>query len=160
MMDDIKKLILFALLLSALSCRTVKTDQLISMPPPAVMDNEKYNPFIHGAVVQDTHRLPVLYATNRDPATDEDKENYYLSRRSDLVRLGIAGIGVAEEGKNWDDLTLIEENRSTKTKVVLEIKDVEEFGVLDSSLTPFTAQAVRDNISSEAAERFLLELRS
>lgn len=159
-MDYIKRLLLFTLLLSAVSCRTVKPNQIIKMPPPAVMDDEKYNPFKQGAVIEDRQRLPLLYATNRYPASEDDKEPYYLSQRSDLVRLGIAGIGVAGEGKTWDDMTLIETNRKSSKKALLEVTDVEEFGILDTSVSPFTSKELRNNISKTAKERFLVELRS
>ncbi|MBF9014465.1 MULTISPECIES: alpha/beta hydrolase [unclassified Oceanispirochaeta] len=159
-MNNIKRLFLFTMLLAAISCTTVKSNQIVKMPPPAVMDDEQYNPFLHGAVIQDRHRVPLLYATNRYPATEDDREPYYLSRRSELVRLGIAGIGVAEEGKTWDDMTMIEASRSSKKKALLEVTDVEEFGILDSSASPFTSQEFREDISDTAKERFLLELRS
>lgn len=159
-MNYIKILFILVLLASSVSCRTVKTNQIIKMPPPAVMDDETYNPFVQGAVIQDRHRLPVLYATNRYPAEEKDKEHYYTSRRSDIVRLGVAGIAVAEEGKTWDDMTLIEENRTSHKKSLLEVMDVEEFGILDSSLSLFTPSAIRDSINDSAQERFLVELRS
>lgn len=140
--------------------KTVKSNQIIKMPPPAIMDDTKYNPFLLGAVIQDRERVPLLYATNRSPATEDDKEPYYLRHKSDLVRLGIAGIGVAEEGKTWENLNKIEASKNSKGKAILEVMDIEEFGVLDSSVSPLTPQELKGGISESAKEQFLLELRS
>lgn len=124
------------------------------------MDDETYNPFEQGAVIQNPERLPLLYATNRVPAGEEDKEPYYSGRRSELVHLGISGIGVAGEGKTWDDMTRITETRNSGKNPLLEVQDVTEFGILERSVSPFTSPAERRMISPSGTERFLVELRS
>lgn len=155
-----KKMIYSLLIIMTVSCSTTKPTRMEKVLPPAVMDDEFYNPFIHGAVVQNRNRLPILYATNRIPSSEEDKELYYQSRRSNVVRLGIAGVGLSNEGKTWDDLTLIEESRAKGYKASLEVIDVEEFGILDSSTSPFDDVEIRENEGNLAESRFLTELKS
>lgn len=138
----------------------VKPNQILIMPPPAVLNDKAYTPFIHNSRAKDKTRFPILYATNRLPASEENKEPYYLSQRGNTVQLGIAGIEVAEGGKTWDDITHLEESSArNKKKVLLEVVDVEEYGILDHSPTVFTDRP-KDDIKGQANELFLSELRS
>jgi hypothetical protein len=150
----------FILLLVTLSCRSIKPNQIKKMSPPAVMNDEKYNPFIHGAVIQDRKRLPILYATNRVPADSDSWEPHYLSTRSESVRLGVAGITVADIDKTWDDMAMIEASRNLFRKPLLEVLDVEEYGILDTSLTLFSSNDLPQDYLELPKERFLIELRS
>jgi esterase/lipase superfamily enzyme len=148
------------LVFTLFSCRTVKPNQLKKMPPPAVLNDEKYNPFINGAVILNRKRLPILYATNRTPSQEGDNEPYYNSTRSEVVRMGIAGIGVAEEDLTWDDMSMINKGQKSSSKPLLEVLDVKEFGILDTSLSPFSSKEMREEQTVLAKERFLIELRS
>ncbi len=157
-MNRIKYGILILLSLPILSCATVKAYEHPVMDPPAILDDNQYNPFIGAPVLEDRNRLPVLFATNRMPAGENDKQPHYLDQRTDLIRLGEAGVTIKNKGLSWDDMAMIEAYRDRKNDGVMMVSDVEEYGVLDTSATIFSE--TEEELSDYGRERFLIQLRS
>jgi len=150
-------LVLAALLLSACATRPY---QINIMPPPEVYDDELISPFTTGVVQPDRNELPILYATARRPAAGEDKEAWYRNERGQVLRLGLARIIVAQEGKSWDDLTHIEDMRAMDKGYPLQVGSVEEYGILEESLTIYTEEPEEPETMSIAEQHFLQDLQS
>ena len=77
-----------------ISCASKGPYQIELMPPPEVYDT-RISPFAdEDTMKKRVPRAGILYATDRAPATEEDKkELVYANRRGYLVRLGRADIG-------------------------------------------------------------------
>jgi len=82
-------------------CASAPIDEIDLMPAPDVYGDgllnplPEYNPFdkipYHG----------ILYATDRQPATEKYLEKYYLNDRGQVVRLGLAEVQLGQEEFSW-----------------------------------------------------------
>jgi len=119
-------------LLSA--CASAPVDQVDLMPAPHVYGDGLLNP------LPDTNpfdRIPydgILFATDRSPATEEDKEKYYRNDRGQVVRLGLAEIQFGKKEFTWEFARRISMLRSRSEKYPVKISSVEEWGIMDSSI--------------------------
>ncbi|MDC7242320.1 MAG: alpha/beta hydrolase [Spirochaetales bacterium] len=158
MTNRLHLIILTLLSLITASCATVKAYEHPVMTPPAILDDDQYNPFIGAPVLKDRNRLPVLFATNRIPAGEGDKQPHYLDQRTDLIRFGEAGVAISNRNLTWDDMAMIEDYRNRKRDGIMKVTDVEDYGIMDDSATIFSGS--EDEIDGYAKERFLIQLRS
>ena len=60
------------------------------MPAPDVYDDGTINPFVDENPIDNLPYGGVLYATDREPAGEEHKEDYYQNKRGHVLRLGAA----------------------------------------------------------------------
>lgn len=70
------------------------------MPAPIVYQNAVINPFAHLSDMEKTTRLPIFYATTREP--DPSSITFpYSNIPSDTLRLGQVLMRFGDEDKNW-----------------------------------------------------------
>jgi esterase/lipase superfamily enzyme len=129
-----------ALLLAG--CASPPADRIELMPVPAVFAGGRFEPF--DAVPPKARRLEteILFATDRDPATEADLERHYASRRGHLVRLGRAHILHGDGELDWDSATRLSLQSPRKPPYRLRVDAVEEIGILAQTVSPFTDPAL------------------
>ncbi|NIT60671.1 MAG: hypothetical protein GWN00_32055, partial [Aliifodinibius sp.] len=67
----------------------------------------------------------VLYATDRKPAESEDYEDYYLSERGQLLRLGVAKISLHEKDISWEEVRKKSLLKSRANDFPIRVTDIE-----------------------------------
>ncbi len=120
-------------------------NQLFLMPAPDVYDTGAIDPFT------DTHPMKedvpyggILYATDRKPAGEDDKEDYYLNERGFLLRLGVGKIKLGDKNMTWEEAREISLLKNRPDKYPLKITEVEETGILAESYSHFISPKVSD----------------
>ncbi|MGD8594726.1 MAG: alpha/beta hydrolase [Gammaproteobacteria bacterium] len=157
----IKCLVLGAVTISALvGCASKGPYQIELMPPPDVYDTQRINPYADAETMR--KRVPwtgILYATDRAPAVEEDKENLiYANQRGYLVRLGRADIGFKDQTIDWEEARRISLLKNRTEKYPLNVKSVEEYGILDRSYHPFMRPEDKADEPHAAAKRYAAEI--
>jgi len=104
-------------------------------------------------------RIPydgILFATDRSPATEEDPEQYYRNDRGQVVRLGIAEIQFGKKEFTWEFARRISMLKSRSEEYPVKISNVEEWGILDSSIPYWfdTSLISEDERPPDATARF------
>ena len=123
-----------ALVLSG--CASQPKNQILLMPAPDVFDQGEWDPFTDRNPIKDIPYGGILYATDREPASGE-KINY-LDDRGHVLRLGVAKVTVGKDGMTWDDARRISLLKERPEDYPLKVTDVQEIGVLDSSINVLT----------------------
>ena len=84
----------------------------------------------------------MLYATDRAPAGEKDKEAFYTSRRGHALRLGEARIELLTDPPlEWDEVKRQSLSAERRTAMPLQVVDREEFGILDRNIEFVSAGA-------------------
>ena len=141
-------------LLSA--CASAPIDQIDLMPAPDVYGDGLFNPLPEHNPFEKIPYNGILYATDRAPATLEDKEKYYLNDRGQVLRVGVAGVQLGESQTDWQQAREISLLKSRPDKFPITVQNVEEWGVLTSTV-PFWVDLslVPDGIQTDdATDRF------
>jgi esterase/lipase superfamily enzyme len=130
------------------------------MPAPAVFEAGAIDPFAH--VLPEGRRLEseILFATDRDPATANDIERHYASRRGYLVRLGRAEIVHGDGRLSWQEARRLSLEPNRRTPYRLQVGVVEELGVLPGSVSRFTDPALLAPGRDAAAAGFAAEINA
>jgi len=116
-------------------CASSKPYQVELMPAPEVYTSGTVDPFSGIGNIAD-ERVPyrgILYATDRKPAEDENA--FYENRRGFLLRLGLAKITLGKDNLDWEEARRISLLKNRSDKYPLKLAAVEEFGVLDRSVS-------------------------
>jgi esterase/lipase superfamily enzyme len=117
-------------------CASQPKDQIMLMPAPDVFDQGEWDPFTDRNPIKDIPYGGILYATDRQPASGE--EGHYLDDRGHVLRLGVAKVTVGKEGMTWDEARRISLLKERPEDYPLKVTDVQEIGVLDSSINVLT----------------------
>ena len=130
--------LLFAVLVSVLllltACASNKPYRVELMPSPDVFDDGAIDPFL------DTERrqaLPVdkiFYATDREPAGEDDRSRFYNNQRGKVVRLGVANVKFVRADISWEEARDISLAKNRTDKYPIQVSSVEEFGILDRTI--------------------------
>jgi len=135
------------------ACSTGGPYQLILMPAPEVY-TRGIDPFADGSDVDPGPASGILYATDRLPADRPDHEPFYLNERGHELRLGAARVKLAVEGVTWEDARRISMLKNRTDKYPLQVESVEEFGILEDSITFLSDPEIVENRSDEPARIF------
>ena len=141
-------------LLSA--CASAPIDLIDLMPAPDVYGDGLFNPLPEQNPFEKIPYNGILYATDRAPATTEDKEKYYLNDRGQVLRVGVAGVQLGESQTDWQQAREISLMQSRPGSFPVKLQSVEEWGVLTSTV-PFWVDLslVPDGIqTNDATDRF------
>jgi esterase/lipase superfamily enzyme len=76
----------------------------------------------------------ILFATDREPATDEDPEQYYRNDLGQVVRLGLAEIQFGKKDFSWEFARQISMLKTRSEKYPVKISKVDEWEILESSI--------------------------
>jgi hypothetical protein len=135
-----------------------KPNQVFLMPAPGIYEEGQIDPFIDNDTISREVQPGILYATDRAVAPEDDKKyEYYTHERGRVLRLGEAQtqLGV-DEGITWEEARQITLLKNRTDDYPLEVTGVEEFGVLDRTIPPFSAEHER---TEEPIKRFKAEIR-
>lgn len=130
-----RPLILAVILLCAAGCTANKPYQVDLMPAPEVYASGTVDPFSGIESVDGGSVLyrGILYATDRRPAEEDDA--FYENRRGFVVRLGLAGIALGKNDLDWEEARRVSLLKNRTDDYPLQVAGVEEFGVLDRSVS-------------------------
>lgn len=112
-------------LLSLVSCVPKPKPQWL-MPAPQIYQKGGVNPFGGLAQKQKGTKLPVYYATNRNPAG-----RYYGSSVGPRLRFGVADVAIGNESENLDSLVTASREATRATPLPLRLLRFDEFGTHD-----------------------------
>jgi esterase/lipase superfamily enzyme len=125
-------LLLAALFL--LACAGKGPYQIDLMPAPDVYDDGAVDPFVDDDPIDQLPYGGVLFATDREPADEAHKEDYYQNRRGHVLRLGAARVELGREGLSWEEARRISLAKNRTEKYPLRVTGVTDFGVLESTV--------------------------
>jgi len=128
--------IVLVVVLTFSGCASQPKDQIMLMPAPDVFDEGEWDPFTDRNPINDIPYGGILYATDREPAFG--KEGNYLDDRGHVLRLGVAKITAGKEGMTWEVARRISLLKERPEDYPLKVTDVQEIGVLDSSINVLT----------------------
>ena len=122
-----------------------RPNQVFLMPAPDVYEEGDIDPFDGNERIVAGDIRGILYATDRAPATDEDrKHEFYADRRAYALRVGLAEVRLGKDkDMTWEEARRVSLLKNRNENFPLEVDSVEEFGVLERSLTPFDATEQR-----------------
>jgi len=141
-------------LLSA--CASAPIDQMDLMPAPDVYGDGLLNPLPESNPFEKIPYNGILYATDRAPATAEDKEKYYLNDRGQVLRVGVARVRLGETDIDWQAAREISLLKSRPGNYPVKIQSVEDWGLLANTV-PFWVDLglVPDSIKiDDATDKF------
>ncbi len=153
-------LLVGALILSG--CASVPVDQVELMPAPDVYGDGILNPLPQNSPFDELPYKGILYATDRQPATAEDPEKYYLNDRGRVLRLGVANVELGEKKFAWEKAREISMLKSRTDKYPLKVTGVDEWGVMGSTVPFFLDLDLETNGNPppDATERFAQAINS
>ncbi len=146
--------LLFVLLISLTSCAKPQTNQINLMPAPDIYDSGAINPFTDTSPIDLIPYDGILYATDREPATDENPEHFYQNKRGLVLRLGVGKTILGKTDITWEEARRISLLKNRPDSYPIKIKDAKEFGILDKSYTVFTTPEELGPEDRKPAEHF------
>lgn len=120
------------------ACAGMPIDQVELMPAPDVYGDGMLNPLPEYNPFEEIPYNGILYATDRGPATAEDREKYYLNDRGQFVRFGVANVEVGDKKFTWEMAREFSMLKSRTQKYPVKVRNAVEWGILGSSV-PFWA---------------------
>ncbi len=136
-----KNLIILILILVLPACASNKPYQINMMPAPDVFSGGIFDPFPDSDPDTWVPYGGILYATDREPVTDEsrtDRIRFYQNQRGFLLRLGVGEITVTKEGVTRDEIRRASLLKGRSEDYPLAVTGVKEFGILADSYNAFT----------------------
>jgi esterase/lipase superfamily enzyme len=125
-------------------CASKPVDQVDLMPAPDVYGDGLLNPLPVDSPYENLPYRGILYATDRWPASTGDKEKYYLNDRGQVLRLGVAEVVLGDKEITWEKARKISLLKSRTEEYPIRVSNVDEWGVLKSSI-PFFYNDVSDD---------------
>jgi esterase/lipase superfamily enzyme len=123
--------------LSLAGCAGTPPVHIDLMPAPDIYSQGVIDPFADEYSSRTFPYQGMLYATNRQPATEDDKARFYTSKRGHVTRLGLASINLGEDDIDWEEARRISLLKNRADTYPLSVDEVEEFGVLEASAGAF-----------------------
>ena len=126
-----RMLVIVILMVSA--CAGNKPYTIDLMPSPDVYDDGAIDPFKDTGAVYVKPYDRILYATDRLPADESDKSQFYGNARGGVLRLGAARVELARAKITWEEARRISLAKNRSEKYPIRVSGVEEYGILDRS---------------------------
>jgi len=132
-----KTLAVAALTLVLAACAGQNILEIDLMPAPEVYEEDGFNPLADASPISELPYNGVLYATDRQPAQEGDKERFFVNDRGAYVHLGVARITASDTDMSWEEARRITLLKNRSTKYPLSVSGIENFGGLYASLSTF-----------------------
>jgi esterase/lipase superfamily enzyme len=127
------------------------------MPAPGIYSEGGFDPFTDEAPVESLPDFSLFYATLREPAGEGDRERFYTGVRGKALRAGIARIEVGRENFTWEEARQVSLAKERPDKYPLEVTEIRDLGVIDSSIFTPKAQLEREDEVGEHLARLINE---
>ena len=134
-----------ALILLMSGCSTT-WDSVDLMPAPHVFGDGMLNPLPESDPMEIIPYHGVLYATDREPADPDSRQNYYADERGQLVRLGVANISLHEADVDWGAVREISLLKNRTDRYPLKVTGATEYGILEDTIPGF---ALREDFGED-----------
>ncbi|MFD2159507.1 alpha/beta hydrolase [Rubritalea tangerina] len=129
------------------------------MPAPAAFTETGIKMPNQDDLIKDTLVDHIFYATDRQPATPLDKQQFYSSKRGNALRLGRAQIETGHDDLTWQDARKISLLKTRTEKFPIKVKSANEYGLLDDSIHPYSSVTQQEvNQSKAATQRYIREI--
>ncbi|MGR3615794.1 MAG: hypothetical protein ACU0BB_07110 [Paracoccaceae bacterium] len=125
------------------------------MPAPTVYQTGALDPFRSKSVDELQQHSTLFYATDRSPATTQDKQAFYANTRGIALRVGTAQVHMDPPADNWDDLRDITFDGERETPRALSVVSATEIGPLPFSSSDATGAKVPAEEKREASTAFV-----
>lgn len=149
-----RSLVILLFMLALFGCASRGPYQVELMPAPEVYQEGAIDPFAGIELEAQKLQTRILYATSRQPATESDKERFYLNERGYLVRLGYGEVVHADGTIDWEEARRISLLKNRSQKYPLKVADVHEFGILEDSVSAFTDPTLLSGDLEEPGHQF------
>ena len=136
----------------AAGCASPPRNRIALMPAPDVFDQGAWDPFTDQDPIEDIPYGGILYATDRAP--DREAGNSYRDERGHLLRLGVAEISAGRNSMTWEEARRISLLKERPEDFPLEVTNIEEVEILDSSINPFTRDLAGEGVDPPKDGRF------
>ena len=116
-----------------------KSDQVFLMPAPGIYEQGDIDPFVDNDTIAIGGVPDILYATDRRPATGDDKKYaFFTHERGHALHVGTGAtqLGV-DEGITWDEARRISLLKNRTDNYPIEVTGIDDFGVLEQTVRPF-----------------------
>ena len=123
-----------ACLMILAGCSSPPVDQIDLMPAPDVYGDGLLNPLPDAGVFGARSHNGILFATDRRPSKEGDKEQYYLSDPGYALRVGMAEIQFGKKDFSWETARDVSLLKSRTDRFPVKIEHVEEWGVVQNSI--------------------------
>jgi esterase/lipase superfamily enzyme len=130
--------------------------ELELMPAPAVFPVCDVDPFRFTHEDEQQTTVEVLYATDREPSGEEEKQPYYANRRGWELRLGVAQVRFGDPGETWESLVERSVQLEREEPVPVVVEGVQDFGLLDTTLVDIEGDEFAE-ADQDAAEAMFIE---
>ena len=151
-------LIVLVFVLTLGGCASQPKNQIMLMPAPDVFDQGDWDPFTDRDPVKDIPYGGILYATDREPATEEGQ--YYLDDRGHVLRLGVAKVTAGKEGMTWEEARRITLLKKRGEDYPLKVTAVQEVGILDRSVNVLTDSLMDKDQRQVPSEQFAAKVNA
>ena len=128
------------------------------MPAPDVYSDGIVDPFLNLDESLDVPSFGILYATDRVPGDGKDK--FYKDERGFNLRLGVATTELGTGEYTWEEARRISLLKNRSEKYPVKVTDVEEFGILDRTITTFTPPELISEDPKKAAKEFAQRVKA
>ena len=145
-------LLLLILPVGLAGCRRTPPRTINLMPAPAIYEEGAPNPLPETSPIDLIPYGGILFATDRQPATGE--QSFYRSDRGMLLRLGVGTLTLGEGEYSWEEARRITLQQHRDRDYRIRITSVEEYGVLEESVSPFLDPATVPENRTAGGEKF------
>lgn len=147
-----------ALLIAAsvvvIACASNKPYQIDLMPAPDVYAGGGIDPLPETHPFELIPYSGVLYATDREPAGEDDPEDFYTNARGRVLRLGVAQIELGDGQFSWEEVRQISLLKNRTDEYPLKLEGAEEVGILENTVTDLNPPEILKSGERAGAERF------
>ncbi|MGB5248705.1 MAG: hypothetical protein WBO47_03695, partial [Gammaproteobacteria bacterium] len=94
-------IIFLVALVTLAACSSPVRDEIDLMPAPDVYGGGMLDPLPEKDPEIELPYKTLLYATDREPGSPSDSQEYYLNERGQIMRLGVARISLHQPDLPW-----------------------------------------------------------
>ncbi|WP_197915923.1 alpha/beta hydrolase [Thiosulfatihalobacter marinus] len=121
---------MIAIVLTLAACGEKSYNEIGLMPPPALYTSGAAKPFLGDTGRRIETQNTLFYATDRAPATTEDKSAFYANRRGFVLRVGTADVAMTPPLADRDAMRAITLGQDDGPPRTLTVTGVTEIGGL------------------------------
>lgn len=151
---------LLSLLFFFSACASNKPYQIELMPSPDVYDDGVIDPFTDTSKMETLPYNRILYATDRKPSNENEKNRFYSNDRGGVLRLGVGRVEFVRSDLTWEEARRISLAKNRTDKYPIRVSDVEEYGILDRSAVMLANPDELGDDPQDAAKNFAVAVNA